>query len=57
MRILVVEDEERLAPTSNAACGYAVDIALNGDEGLYMASTNTYDALCLNLMLPELAGT
>ena len=61
MRILVIEDEKRLAHniarSLREACGYAVDVALDGEEGLYMASENTYDALCLDLMLPGLSGT
>lgn len=60
MRILVIEDESRLAHniarSLREACGYAVDVALDGEEGLYMASENTYDALCLDLMLPGLTG-
>ncbi len=61
MRILVIEDESRLAHniarSLREACGYAVDVALDGEEGLYLASENTYDALCLDLMLPGLTGT
>jgi len=60
LRILVIEDESRLAHniarSLREACGYAVDVALDGEEGLYMASENTYDALCLDLMLPGLTG-
>lgn len=60
MRILVIEDEKRLAHniarSLREACGYAVDVALDGSEGLYMASENMYDAICLDLMLPGLAG-
>ena len=61
MRVLVIEDEERLAHniarSLREACGYAVDVALDGKEGLYMASENMYDAICLDLMLPGMAGT
>ena len=61
MRILVIEDEVRLAHniarSLREACGYAVDVALDGKEGLYMASENMYDAICLDLMLPGMAGT
>lgn len=61
MRILVIEDEKRLAHniarSLREACGYAVDVALDGSQGLYMASENMYDAICLDLMLPELPGT
>lgn len=61
MRILVIEDEKRLAHniarSLREACGYAVDIALDGEEGLYLATENVYDAICLDLQLPKLAGT
>ena len=61
MRILVIEDEKRLAHniarSLREACGYAVDVVFDGADGLYMASANTYDALCLDLMLPGLTGT
>jgi two-component system response regulator PhoP len=60
VRILVIEDERRLAHniarSLREACGYAVDIAFNGEDGLYMAEENTHDALCLDLMLPGLSG-
>jgi len=60
LRILVIEDEKRLAHniarSLREACGYAVDVALDGDEGLYMALSASYDALCLDLMLPGLSG-
>lgn len=60
LRVLVIEDEKRLAHniarSLREACGYAVDVALDGEEGLYMASSASYDALCLDLMLPGLSG-
>lgn len=60
MRVLIVEDEERLAQNiastlrDNALC--AVDIASDGDEGLFMARSTAYDLLVLDLMLPKLTG-
>jgi two-component system response regulator PhoP len=60
MRVLVVEDEERLAQNiatilrDNALC--AVDIAPDGEEGLFLARSNPYDLLVLDLMLPKLTG-
>ena len=60
MRVLIVEDEERLAQNiastlrDNALC--AVDIAPDGEEGLFMARSTTYDLLVLDLMLPKLNG-
>jgi len=59
MRILVVEDEPRLLKSLAKALreeGYAVDTAEAGDEGLYKAETNNYDALVLDVMLPRLDG-
>jgi len=60
MRVLVVEDEERLAENvagilrDNALC--AVDIAPDGEEGLFQARSAQYDLLVLDLMLPKLTG-
>jgi len=60
MRVLVVEDEERLAQNvagilrDNALC--AVDVAHDGEEGLFQACSAPYDLLILDLMLPKLAG-
>ena len=59
MRILVVEDEPRLLKSLAKALreeGYAVDTAEAGDEGLFKAETNNYDALVLDVMLPRLDG-
>lgn len=55
MRILVVEDSERLRRTLKSALvrsGYAVDEAADGEEGLWLARENRYDALVLDVMLP-----
>src|SRR6516164_4933507 len=60
MRVLVVEDEERLAQNvaailrDSVLC--AVDIAPDGEEGLFMACSTPYDLLVLDLMLPRLSG-
>lgn len=60
MRVLIVEDEQRLAEnvarSLRESAGYAVDVANDGEEGLYMAETNPYDLLILDLMLPKLDG-
>src|SRR5262245_45716934 len=59
MRILVVEDEPRLLRSLAKALreqGYAVDTAAAGDEGLFKAETNSYDAILLDVMLPRLDG-
>lgn len=59
MRILVVEDEERLAQTLQKGLkrhGLAVDVAFDGDDGLAKASYNTYDVIVLDRDLPGLHG-
>jgi DNA-binding response OmpR family regulator len=60
MRVLVVEDERRLAENIARAlregAGYAVDVALDGEDGLDQAQTSEYDLLVLDLMLPKLNG-
>ena len=59
MRLLVVEDEARLLRNLARALreeGYAVDTAADGAEGLYKAENSSYDAIVLDVMLPELDG-
>ena len=59
MRVLVVEDEKRLAAGLKKgleAEGFATDVALNGTDGLWMARENPYDAIVLDLMLPGING-
>lgn len=60
MRILIVEDERRLAEnvarSLRESAGYAVDCAFDGEEGLFMAESHSYDALIVDLMLPRLDG-
>jgi DNA-binding response OmpR family regulator len=59
MRILVVEDSARLQRTLGTALrrsGYAVDVAGDGDEGLWLAESNAYDAIVLDIMLPKRDG-
>ncbi len=59
MRVLVVEDEKRLAAglrNGLEADGFAVDVALDGTDGLWLARENTYDAIVLDLMLPGVNG-
>jgi two-component system OmpR family response regulator len=59
MRVLVVEDEPNLLRQLRAAlegAGYAVDTASDGEDGHYLGSTESYDAVVLDLGLPELDG-
>ena len=59
MRVLVVEDEVRLAASLKRGLegdGFAVDVAANGTDGLWMARENTYDAIVLDIMLPGVDG-
>ena len=60
MRVLVVEDEPRLAENIAKAlresARYAVDIAYDGNDGLFMVEANEYDAVLLDLMLPHRSG-
>src|SRR3954467_4939813 len=59
MRILIVEDESllasRLANTLGER-GYVVDIATNGERGDFLAGTEQYDAVILDLGLPRIDG-
>jgi len=60
MRALIVEDEIRLANNIAQAlresAGYAVDVALDGQEGWFLAEANAYDIVLLDLMLPKMDG-
>jgi len=57
--VLVVEDEVRLAAYVKRgleAEGYSVDVANDGEQGLWMAENQPYDAVVLDIMLPKLNG-
>lgn len=59
MRILVVEDEADLLRSIAQALreeGYAVDTAANGEDGLFNAESNDYDAIVLDVMMPKMDG-
>jgi two-component system OmpR family response regulator len=59
MRVLVVEDSAALAEQLRAAlveAGLAVDVAPDGEEGLFLGETEGYDAVVLDLGLPKLDG-
>ena len=59
MRILVIEDEVKIAQFIKRGLkeeGYAVDVANDGEEGHFLLSSNEYDAIILDLMLPKIDG-
>ena len=60
MRVLIIEDEQRLAEnvarSLRESAAYAVDVVLDGEDGLFMAESNPYDLIILDLMLPKLDG-
>jgi two-component system OmpR family response regulator len=59
MRVLVVEDERRLAEGLKRgleAEGFAVDVASTGTDGLWMATENEYSVILLDIMLPGISG-
>ena len=59
MRILIVEDEKRIADFLARGLkeeDYAVDIAHDGQQGLYMAEVNPYDLMIFDVMLPKCEG-
>lgn len=59
MRVLVVDDEERLAGALRSgleAEGIAVDVAHTGTDGLWLARENSYDVLVLDIMMPGMSG-
>ena len=56
VRILLVEDERRLADLLKDGLtreGFAVDVAHDGREGLWMATEQSYDVIVLDIMLPS----
>ena len=58
-RILLIEDDPRLARMVEdylSAAGYRVQHAATGKEGIAMATRDTFDALVLDLMLPDIDG-
>jgi len=59
VRVLVVEDEVKMAGLLKRGLeeeGYAVDTAGDGREALWLATENPYDAIVLDVMLPDLDG-
>ncbi|HSF61112.1 MAG TPA: response regulator transcription factor [Gaiellaceae bacterium] len=59
MRVLIVEDELRMASLIRrglAQEGLSVDVAMSGEEALWMAPATQYDAIVLDVMLPGISG-
>jgi two-component system OmpR family response regulator len=59
VRVLVVEDEAKMASLLQRALereGYAVDLAGNGVDAIWLATENEYDAIVLDVMIPSPDG-
>jgi two-component system, OmpR family, response regulator len=59
VRVLVVEDERKMAGLLKRGLeeeGYAVDTAADGQEAVWLATENAYDAVVLDVMLPDVDG-
>jgi heavy metal response regulator len=59
VRILVVEDEKKVASFIKKGLeeeGYAVDVAVDGEDGLAMALTRVHDLIILDIRLPKMDG-
>jgi DNA-binding response OmpR family regulator len=59
MKVLLVEDHKPLARAVKQGLeedGFAVDLAFDGEEGHYKATTASYDVIVLDLMLPKVDG-
>jgi two-component system, OmpR family, response regulator len=59
MRVLVVEDDKKIASfmvKGLKQAGFAADHAVNGEDGLHLATTIPYDVAVVDIMLPKLDG-
>jgi DNA-binding response OmpR family regulator len=59
VRVLIVEDDKKVAAVVRRGLeseGFGVDIALDGPDGLWMASEGSYDVIVLDIMLPGMNG-
>jgi len=59
MKILIIEDDANILSLLKRGFeedDFTVDIAINGEDGEYLASTNSYDVIILDWMLPQKDG-
>lgn len=59
MRILIIEDEKDISAFLKSgleAEHFSIDLAYDGDEGFFLATTNEYDLIILDNMLPKRSG-
>lgn len=59
MRILIIEDEQKIREFIQEGLkeeGFAADVAHDGEEAHFMATTNDYDLIILDLMIPKIDG-
>jgi DNA-binding response OmpR family regulator len=59
MKILLIEDDEKIVKfiqNGLKKVGYRIDVANDGEDGLYMAQNNNYDVLIVDWMLPKISG-
>ncbi|MFA5260236.1 MAG: response regulator transcription factor [Candidatus Omnitrophota bacterium] len=59
MRVLIIEDEKKVADFVKRGLkenNFSVDIALDGEDGLFLAESENYDLVILDLMLPKISG-
>ncbi len=60
MKILIVEDNKLFGESMSqglSEAGWTVDLALDGEEGLYMVENCSYDLLLIDRLLPKMSGT
>ncbi|MEO1923535.1 MAG: response regulator transcription factor [Nautiliaceae bacterium] len=59
MKVLLIEDDEKLAKAIEEGLkkqNFRVDVAKDGEEGLYLAKNNQYDVMIIDWMLPKING-
>ena len=58
MKMLIIEDDKLLAESIGdyLSDNFSVDLAGNGEEGLYEAEKDIYDCILLDIMMPEMNG-